>query len=118
MLFRLSFLLTLQSFAELDDNVGLLQLNSKAADVNNQDCKHGVGKCGHQTQVCCEALTPQCMACKDGVSEEEYCDKNPGQFGCPSKHTTTTMEPTTGKVCCKALTVQCLACAQGVTPLE
>ena len=33
-------------------------------------------------RVCCEALTAECLACFEGVSVEEYCQKNPGRHDC------------------------------------
>ena len=32
---------------------------------------------------CCKALTPSCLACMEGITEEEFCEKSPGKFGCP-----------------------------------
>jgi hypothetical protein len=34
---------------------------------------------------CCKAMTAGCMACAAGLSVEEYCNRNPGRVGCPSK---------------------------------
>jgi hypothetical protein len=37
---------------------------------------------------CCKAMTAGCMACAAGLSVEEYCNRNPGRVGCPSKKIT------------------------------
>jgi hypothetical protein len=42
--------------------------------------------CCHEP-VCCEALTPECLACTKKVSVETFCDRNMGLYGCPMKHT-------------------------------
>ena len=35
--------------------------------------------------ACCKALTKECLACSKGVSEDDFCDKNQGKFGCPEE---------------------------------
>jgi hypothetical protein len=34
--------------------------------------------------MCCEAMLASCLACADGVSEDDYCEAHPAQFGCPA----------------------------------
>lgn len=34
---------------------------------------------------CCGASTARCHACKQGITEEEYCEANPSAFGCESQ---------------------------------
>lgn len=34
---------------------------------------------------CCGASTARCNACKQGISEEEYCETNPSALGCESQ---------------------------------
>jgi len=33
--------------------------------------------------ICCAAMIPTCLACQKGLTEDEYCQMNPGQWGCP-----------------------------------
>ena len=33
--------------------------------------------------ICCLAMTASCLACSNGVMEEEYCAQFPGESGCP-----------------------------------
>lgn len=56
-----------------------------------------------ESRVCCEAVTPDCEACKLGVSKPSYCKKFPKMEGCEKK------------VCCKAMTANCLSCSKGVS---
>jgi hypothetical protein len=35
--------------------------------------------------ICCKAMTAACMACENGVTEEEYCASNPSTQGCATK---------------------------------
>lgn len=32
--------------------------------------------------VCCKAMISSCMACAEGISEKEFCKKNPHVSGC------------------------------------
>ena len=34
------------------------------------------------SKECCDASTARCNACKQGISEEEYCEANPAALGC------------------------------------
>eukprot|EP01063_Lacrimia_lanifica_P025737 TRINITY_DN336_c0_g1_i1.p2 TRINITY_DN336_c0_g1~~TRINITY_DN336_c0_g1_i1.p2 ORF type:complete len:207 (+),score=85.26 TRINITY_DN336_c0_g1_i1:45-665(+) len=61
--------------------------------------------CEDTPRICCEALTAECLSCSEGITEEEYCAKNPDTVGCP-------------KPCCYALTAECLSCAEGITEEE
>merc|ERR1712157_680570 len=55
--------------------------------------------------ICCSAYDAQCESCKQGISEEEFCKKNPstdffgGVQGCEKYH-----KGDGGKGCCKANT--------------
>merc|ERR1712203_1040491 len=50
-------------------------------------------------------MTASCLSCSSGVSQEDYCAKNPSIEGCESKGGS--------KPCCRAATASCLACASG-----
>lgn len=52
--------------------------------------------------ACCMALTPECLACAEGITVEEWKEKN----------------ESTPKACCRALTPECLACVEGITVEE
>ncbi len=34
------------------------------------------------TPTCCQALTKECLACKNKQTVEEFCEKNVGKYGC------------------------------------
>jgi len=51
-------------------------LQAKGADCIVGQC------CDSSSTVCCEALSAGCLACKEGVSVEEYCKGNPSTQGC------------------------------------
>jgi hypothetical protein len=65
-------------------------------DLVGTDTRGCGGKCVHKkhrgededeptdvpTVGCCEAMTANCLACGLGLTEEEYCLKHPGKFGC------------------------------------
>jgi len=53
--------------------------------------------------VCCEALTPECEACKEGLSLDEYCEKYPKLCEPPKEE------------CCKAMKAKCLSCQEGLS---
>ena len=52
--------------------------------------------------ACCMGLTPECLACAEGITVEEWKEKN----------------ESTPKACCRALTPECLACVDGITVEE
>ena len=70
---------------------------------------------GPSPGACCKAMTLGCLACSQGVSEEEFCKINPGKFGCPKPAST---KPEGPVMCCEAMTPGCLACSQGVSEEE
>jgi hypothetical protein len=35
-----------------------------------------------EPRMCCMAMTKSCLACSKGVTEEEFCKNNPGEYGC------------------------------------
>merc|ERR1712072_1024266 len=60
---------------------------------------------------CCKALTAQCLACVQGVSQAEYCEEKPKIVGCKPP-------PEDPKVCCDAIIASCEACKAGVPEKE
>jgi len=52
---------------------------------------------------CCEALTPKCNACREGLSLDEYCEKYPKMCDPPKEE------------CCKAMTAECHSCRKGLS---
>lgn len=71
----------------------------------NGDCTwSATGAC--VARVCCMAMTVDCLACADGITEQEYCSKHPGTVGC------------TAQACCMAATAECLACSDGTSVQE
>merc|ERR1719461_816506 len=99
------------AFADGDESDALLQVNR--ADVGAEKwkrpdwlCKrfpnfHGCPK--PNAPVCCQAMIPSCQACKAGQTEEEFCLKNSGKFGCDVV------------ICCQADTAACWACKKQQT---
>merc|ERR1711887_461029 len=59
-----------------------------------------------QPPICCQAHNAQCESCKQGISEEEYCRKNPSTSGCESYN------------CCRVNNAQCLSCSEGISEEE
>merc|ERR1711959_561127 len=57
--------------------------------------------------VCCQAHNAQCESCKQGLSEEEYCEKNPSTGGCEKYRN-----------CCQAIEAKCESCKQGISEEE
>merc|ERR1711959_611259 len=69
--------------------------------------------------VCCQAHNAQCESCKQGISEEEYCRKNPSTFlgtpGCEKYHNGGGGKPA---ACCQADSAKCESCKQGISEEE
>merc|ERR1711959_511427 len=57
--------------------------------------------------VCCQAHNAQCLSCAAGLSEEEYCRKNPSASGCEKYRN-----------CCQAYNAKCESCKQGISEEE
>lgn len=62
-------------------------------------------------RVCCRAYNAKCNSCAAGLSEGEYCAKNPKIYGCEEL----TPPPEEPRMCCMAMTAGCLACAANVS---
>jgi len=52
---------------------------SDAGESNEPWCQCGAVP----TPVCCTAMTASCLSCQEGIDEDEYCARNPGQHDCP-----------------------------------
>lgn len=61
-------------------------------------------------RFCCQAMSAPCMACMEGVTEDEYCLNHPDSELCGDRPAQLIARP-----CCMALTADCLACAEGLT---
>merc|ERR1711903_98417 len=72
-----------------------------------------------QPPICCQAHNAQCESCKQGLSEEEYCRKNPRNFlgtpGCEKYQNGGGSKPA---ACCRANNAKCLSCAKGMSEEE
>merc|ERR1711916_274157 len=87
--------------------LGVIVLSTQAQALSIEQAPIG------QAPICCSAYDAQCESCKQGISEEEYCKKNPstdffgGVQGCEKY-----------RGCCKANNAQCLSCAAGLSEKE
>merc|ERR1712196_47527 len=77
-----------------------------------QGCEKYQNGGGSKPFPCCRAFTAECLSCAAGLSEEEYCKKNPSTGGC-EKYTT----PPDNN-CCQAYNAKCESCKQGLTEEE
>merc|ERR1711970_1501029 len=57
--------------------------------------------------VCCDGFTAECLSCAAGLSEEEYCNRNPSTSGCEKYRN-----------CCYAYDAKCQSCAAGLSEEE
>jgi len=62
---------------------------------------------GCEKYNCCRANNIKCLSCAEGISEEEYCKKNPSFGGCEKYRN-----------CCQAVEAKCEACKQGISEEE
>jgi hypothetical protein len=59
------------------------------------------------------------LSCIEGVSEEEYCGKNPDTIGCEeTAFDTKDTEDQPAVPCCMGLVAECLSCSAGLTVQE
>merc|ERR1711916_144164 len=65
-----------------------------------------------QAPICCSAYDAQCESCKQGLSEKEYCRRNPYVTGCEKYQNGGDSKPFP---CCRANNAQCLSCAAGLS---
>lgn len=106
----------------------------------NGDCKWEHGQC--VARSCCMAMTAECLACSESITEDEYCKKHPDTAGCPKVDCGGHWAPTCegcpkghgsawcngdcefsngacrGRPCCRGMTADCLACTEGITVAE
>lgn len=63
--------------------------------------------------ACCDAMTAECLACKQGVSPEQFCimPEHAHIDGCGKKGPVRQGSP--GEDCCQDPTADCLACMEG-----
>merc|ERR1711887_311053 len=66
-----------------------------------------------QPPICCQAYNAECLSCAEGLSEEEYCKKNPSDFFGAVQGCEKYQNGGGGNFCCKAFTADCLACSAG-----
>merc|ERR1712048_784153 len=68
--------------------------------------------------ICCQAYNAKCLSCAEGISEEEYCRKNPpsdffgGVQGYEKYQNGGGSKPFP---CCRANNAKCLSCAAGLS---
>merc|ERR1711861_16180 len=65
-----------------------------------------------QAPICCSAYDAQCESCKQGLSEKEYCRRNPYVTGCEKYQNGGDSKPFP---CCRANNAKCLSCAAGLS---
>merc|ERR1712100_871209 len=80
--------------------LGVIVLSTQAQALSIEQAPIG------QAPICCSAYDAQCESCKQGLSVNEYCRKNPYVTGCEKYN------------CCKAFTADCQSCAAGLSEEE
>merc|ERR1712048_892420 len=66
--------------------------------------------------ICCQAYNAKCLSCAEGISEEQFCRKNPQNFlGTPGCEKYTTPPDNN---CCQAYNAKCESCKQGISEEE
>merc|ERR1711937_758859 len=66
--------------------------------------------------ICCQAYNAKCLSCAEGISEEQFCRKNPRNFlGTPGCEKYTTPPDNN---CCQAYNAKCESCKQGISEEE
>merc|ERR1711959_283877 len=80
--------------------LGVIVLSTQAQALSIEQAPIG------QAPICCSAYDAQCESCKQGLSEEDFCRRNPYVTGCEKYN------------CCKAFTVDCQSCAAGLSEEE
>merc|ERR1711916_174406 len=89
--------------------LGVIVLSTQAQALSIEQAPIG------QAPICCSAYDAQCESCKQGLSEEEYCRKNPYVTGCEKYQNGGDSKPFP---CCRANNAQCLSCAAGLSEEE
>merc|ERR1711959_79364 len=80
--------------------LGVIVLSTQAQALSIEQAPIG------QAPICCSAYDAQCESCKQGLSEKDYCRRNPYVTGCEKYN------------CCKAFTADCQSCAAGLSEEE
>merc|ERR1711907_714278 len=66
--------------------------------------------------ICCQAYNAKRLSCAEGISEEQFCRKNPRNFlGTPGCEKYTTPPDNN---CCQAYNAKCESCKQGISEEE
>merc|ERR1712159_533301 len=86
--------------------LGVIVLSTQAQALSIEQAPIG------QAPICCSAYDAQCESCKQGLSEKEYCRRNPYVTGCEKYQNGGGSKPFP---CCKANNAQCLSCAAGLS---
>merc|ERR1712147_396894 len=90
--------------------LGLLLLSTQAQALSIE-----------QPPICCKGNHARCNSCKEGVSEEVYCQKKPKVPGCERNFHDCKKDPSASGCkwikdkCCREFTAKCFACAQGIS---
>merc|ERR1711907_377615 len=99
--------------------VPLLRRGHKRGTVLQEEPKEfsGYTRLREVHNNCCQAYNAKCESCKQGISEEEYCKKNPSDFfggvqGCEKYQNGGVSKPFP---CCRANNAKCLSCAAGLS---
>merc|ERR1712048_1021038 len=86
--------------------LGVIVLSTQAQALSIEQAPIG------QAPICCSAYDAQCESCKQGLSEKEYCRRNPYVTGCEKYQSGGDSKPFP---CCRANNAQCLSCAAGLS---
>merc|ERR1711970_915988 len=86
--------------------LGVIVLSTQAQALSIEQAPIG------QAPICCSAYDAQCESCKQGLSEKEYCRRNPYVTGCEKYQNGGGSKPFP---CCRANNAKCLSCAAGLS---
>merc|ERR1711887_23438 len=86
--------------------LGVIVLSTQAQALSIEQAPIG------QAPICCSAYDAQCESCKQGLSEKEYCRRNPYVTGCEKYQNGGGSKPFP---CCGANNAKCLSCAAGLS---
>merc|ERR1711907_251063 len=89
--------------------LGVIVLSTQAQALSIEQAPIG------QALICCSAYDAQCESCKQGLSEKEYCRRNPYVTGCEKYENGGGSKPFP---CYRAFTAECLSCAAGLSEEE
>merc|ERR1712100_764152 len=89
--------------------LGVIVLSTQAQALSIEQAPIG------QAPICCSAYDAQCESCKQGLSEKEYCRRNPYVTGCEKYQNGGGSKPFP---CCRAYNAKCESCKQGISEEE